>query len=348
MCCTLADAGFDVSLVVANAESEVKNGVKIIGVPVSFSSRISRILNAPKAVYRRAKELDARIYHLHDPELIPYGVKLQKAGKKVIFDSHEDVPADILDKSWLGPKFIRKAISSIYDFYEKSQVRKLSGLISVLDGITKGFYHPNGITIHNYPIVDSFKVEPKEFAPPLDGKFKLVYNGGLTRIRGIHNLVNSMAYLSDDYSLLFMGPWESDQYEEECKSISGWEKVSYLGNVEISECFSILKGCQLGLVMFLPLPNHIQSLPNKSFEYVAAGIPMLMSDFAMWRGFFENYAHFADPDQPEKIAASIAQVRDDYSKEMKKIETEGKRILSTYTWTNEGKRLIDYYRKILN
>ncbi len=317
MCSTLAKAGFEVVLVVANARTEIKNGVKIIGVPVDFSSRLSRIRKAPKAVYREAVRVDAEIYHLHDPELLPYGVKLQRAGKKVIFDSHEDVPADILDKDWIGPRFLRKIISRLYGSYEKHQVRKLSGLISVLEGITQGFKHRNGITIHNYPIVDSFSVEPKKLEPSLDEKFKLVYNGGLTKIRGIHNLIKSMEYLSDDYSLILMGPWESDRYHEECKSLQGWEKVTYMGNVEMADCFSILKSCQLGLVMFLPLPNHIQSLPNKSFEYVAAGIPMVMSDFSMWRGFFENYAHFADPDQPKGIVASIAQVRDDYSEEMR-------------------------------
>jgi glycosyltransferase involved in cell wall biosynthesis len=347
MCRTLAHAGFRVSLVVANAKSEVKDGVQIIGVPVHFSSRASRILKAPKEVYKSAKEIDAEIYHLHDPELIPYGVKLQAQGKKVIFDSHEDVPADILDKDWLGPKPFRRAISAVYHWYEKRQVRKLSGLISVLDGITSGFKHPKAITIHNYPIVDAFDIEAKQLPPKWEGKFKLVYNGGLTRIRGIHNLVKSMSYLDDDCLLLLMGPWESDQYHHECQALEGWSRVEYLGNVEISECFSILKSCDLGLVMFLPLPNHVESLPNKSFEYVAAGIPMVMSDFSRWRDFFGGYAHFANPEQPEEIANSISMIRNDYTAEIDKVSEEGRRILSSYTWANEGRRLIEFYQEIL-
>jgi len=348
MCRTLSNAGFEVSIVVANAKSETKDKVEIIGVPVSYTSRIVRILKAPRAVYQMAKRLDADIYHLHDPELLPFGVKLEKLGKKVIFDSHEDVPADILDKSWLGPRFFRTLISKIYGRYEKHQINKLSGVISVLDNITNGFHHPNGMTIHNYPIVESFNIAPKTFEKPLSEKFKMVYNGGLTRIRGIHHMIKAMMHLSNDHTLLLMGPWESESYEEECRSIEGWDKVNYLGNVEISECFSILKSCQLGLVLFLPLPNHIQSLPNKSFEYVAAGIPMVMSDFSVWRTFFDSYAHFADPSKPEQIANTISDIRSHYSMEMEKVQEQGKRILDTYTWANEGNRLINYYQKILS
>lgn len=348
MCLTLADAGFDVYQVVANAQSEEKEGVHIVGVGVPFNSRLGRIRKAPKAVFEAAKKIDADIYHIHDPELLPYGVKLQRLGKHVIFDSHEDVPNDILDKEWLGPHFLRKTVSELYRIYENRQVAKLSGVISVLDSITKRFKHPTSITIHNYPRVEYFEVEKKVFEPEADKQFKLVYNGGLTKIRGIHNLVETMGYLDDQFSLLLMGPWESDEYRKECERLKGWSKVSYLGTLPIKDCFSVLKSCQLGMVVFLPVPNHIQSLPNKSFEYVASGLPMVMSDFSIWNQFFGDYAHFVNPDNPQDIAKKVMMIQSNYSKELEKIKIQGKRILNEYTWAKEGKRLIHFYRDILS
>ena len=86
-CVSLAEAGYDVYLV-ERGESYEKNGVHIVGVGEIPAGRLKRMTQGAKKVYAAAKALDADIYHFHDPELLPYGLKLKKAGKKVIFDSH--------------------------------------------------------------------------------------------------------------------------------------------------------------------------------------------------------------------------------------------------------------------
>lgn len=348
MCCSLANAGFEVYLVVANAQSEVRSGVRIVGVEVPFAGRLSRMRKAARAVYDKALELDASLYHIHDPELLPYALKLQKKGKKVIFDSHEDVPADILDKSWLGPLALRKLISYVYKVYEKRSVRRLSGLVSVLDPITQGFKHPRGITIHNYPKVDYFNMPKHDFGEESEPKFRLIYNGGLTRIRGIHHIIDAMDGLDEGYELLLMGPWESDSYAQECKDLSGWARVRYMGMLDIHTCFGMLKAAQLGMLLFGPVPNHLQSLPNKSFEYIAAGIPMLMSDFPFWRKEFGDYAHFVNPQNPVAIASAVSSIANDYAAVHARCTNLGKKILASKTWKREAERLVDYYHQLLN
>ncbi len=72
----------------------------------------------------KAIEVDAEIYHLHDPDLIPLGNKLKSNGKKVVFDSHEDIPKQIIDKAWI-PKIFRGFISNIYSLYEKKFIKNI-------------------------------------------------------------------------------------------------------------------------------------------------------------------------------------------------------------------------------
>ena len=117
-CASLAKAGYQVSFVVKAKDAQsvgctTQKGVQVIQVPVDSSSRFKRMLFGAKAVYQKALEVDADIYEFHDPELLPYGLKLAKKGKKVIFDSHEDYPTQIMEKEWI-PAFLRRMISSAY------------------------------------------------------------------------------------------------------------------------------------------------------------------------------------------------------------------------------------------
>ena len=67
--------------------------------------------------------MDADIYHLHDPELMSLGLKLKRQGKRVVFDSHEDVPMQILIKEYL-PKWSRGIVKRIYEWMERPRLRR--------------------------------------------------------------------------------------------------------------------------------------------------------------------------------------------------------------------------------
>ena len=346
-CVSLAEAGFEVHLVAPNAAEGLHKNVHVHSVPNTETGRLYRIRTLTKHVYQKALSIDAEIYHFHDPELLPYGLKLQKKGKKVIFDSHEDVPLDILDKEWIKPGLLRRFISWVYNTYEKRITRRLSGVVSVLDYITEKFAPVRRVTIHNYPRLNDFKSGPEipvATVPP--DIFTIVYNGGLSQIRNIDKMVAALQYLDMDYRLLLMGNWESTEYEAKCKSTPGWDKVTYLGNVPLKECFAQVKSAQLGVVLFSKIANHLNSLPNKSFEYIAAEIPMLMSDIPFWEKEFSRYAHFADPDVPQNIAEQIRQIKSNYALEKEKCIVESRRILNEKSWESEEKKLVSFYGEI--
>ena len=172
---------------VAQGEGYVKNNVKVIGVGDPPQSRLKRMVKFSKKIYEAALRVDADVYHLHDPELIPWGLKLKRKGKKVIFDSHEKYTEQIMCKDYL-PKPALKFISEGYGAYEKYALRRFDAVIfpCTIGGKNpfKGLCRRTAI-IGNPVVLSEFYdlYDPDE---KKDGN-SICYIGALTDDRGITN-----------------------------------------------------------------------------------------------------------------------------------------------------------------
>lgn len=342
-CISLVNAGHEVSLVINHSKSEVVQGVSIIGLKET-ESRLNRAIFKPIIAARKALKTKAKVIHFHDPELIFLGIFFALLGKKVIYDAHENVPNQILSKTYIKPAFMRRIIAFIAKLSEHIGALFFVSVISVIPEIVSRFPKKKGLLIRNLPLLRLVKGTGAIIEKPED-KFLIIYAGGLTDIRGIKETIQAIESI-DNVELWLIGQWSSDAYFEECKQEQAWDKVKYLGFKRLEEVFDHLDAADLGLCVLYPEPNYLKSLPVKAFEYMTFGKPIIMSNFPYWEKVFQGSALFVDPYDVEEIKEAIQKIINNKSLAKSLGENGKSLVLSEYSWEAEEKKLLALYNKL--
>jgi glycosyltransferase involved in cell wall biosynthesis len=342
---TLVNAGYDVTQIAKHDKSEVVDGVKIVPLPRK-KNRIVRMLGTFRAGILGLKQ-KADIYHLHDPELLPIGILLKIiTKKKIIFDCHEDVQQQILDKKWIGNHSKRKMVSAMYRLIEKFSVLFLDAVISATPPIANKFDKKKSILIRNLPILNL--IDNCQISQIKKEKKIVIYAGSLTEIRGIEEIIKAIGYISDMAELWILGEWENEQFRKRCEKCEGWKYTKYLGFQKMENVYSLMKNADIGLHLVYGIKRHVIGLPTKVFEYMACSLPVVMTESEYWQKLFNKNSLFANPYDPKDIAKKIKNLLEN-NKIRKKMGNEGRILVEKlYSWEKESERLLNLYNSLCN
>lgn len=347
-CLSLSKYGYN-TFIIAQGDTFENQGIHIIGVPKAKHGRLERVLVTSRRVYVEALKLDADIYHIHDPELLPYAIKLKKRGKSVIFDSHEDF-FTVAEESDYIPKILRGMVSKLVQMFLVKASSIVDAVISVTPHICEKYkkYNNNTYMITNYPVLSTAERDGQKRI--LSSERKVVFAGGIGYSGNHENIIKAMSKLENvKYLLIGFG---EQHYLDMLKHIDGWENVDFRGKIEYDKVKYYLEESRVGII--LQNPNittgyNIGTLGNtKIFEYMRAGLPVICTDFQLWKDIIDEYkcGIYVNPHNEEELYHAIKYLMEDFAAASEMGDNARRAIIEKYNWSTQESLLLDIYAKI--
>ncbi|HPG80755.1 MAG TPA: glycosyltransferase [Piscinibacter sp.] len=345
-CVSLARAGYEVVQVVGDGRGEaVVDGVRIVDIGARPAGRLARMRQQPRRALEAVRSLAPALVHVHDPELLPLAGALAREGVPAVYDAHEDVPRQILTKQWIAAP-LRRVLSWGFERYENARVRPLAAVVAATPHIAQRFaaVARRSVSVANYPFLG-------ELAPPaasVPRERVVCYVGGIMRTRGIFEMVRALPQ-APGVRLLLAGNFEDVALEQALRAEPGWTQVDYLGLIGREQVRSVLARASAGLVTLLPMPSYVDSLPIKMFEYMSAELPVIASDFPLWRDIVVRQACgvCVDPADPAAIAAAIRALVDAPPQVQAMGRAGRAAVLERYNWPQAERELLALYEALL-
>lgn len=340
-----AEAGHEVYLLVNdNVKDEVNRGVVIKSIRTKDRGRLSRIFSKKikRELLKQAVQINADVFQFHDPELLGLGNKLRRRGYNVIYDVHEDVPRQILYKEYL-PKLVRGLVSKSFEVYENQSARKYNSIVVPTPYLKNRFSKLNNSVweVCNFPRMDDIRFAPEKY----DNQNPSCYIGGLTEIRGISEISEATQIVGQ--TLILCGEFDSESLKEQI--LGKFNNVNYRGQINREAISEVLMNSSMGFVTLLGAPNDYYAYPIKMFEYMAAGIPVIASNFPLYKEIVEGNlcGICVDPSNVAEIVDAIKRIQSD-TEYAKSLGNQGRKAIEEkYSWEQQTPSLLECYGAVI-
>ncbi|MBI2797610.1 MAG: glycosyltransferase [Gemmatimonadetes bacterium] len=348
-CRSLARAGYEVTYITAHDRTEQRDGVTVVGIPKA-RTRVERLTRVLPAVIRAAFRANGDVYHFHDVELILAGYLLKLAGKKVIYDVHENYPADVfLEKPYL-PVWIRHVLSGSVAAAEWLAGRWFDAVVTATGVIGARFPAATTAVVRNYARVA--ELQQGVAGPPYAAREPIaLFTGGLTPIRCATEMCAINDALRDlpGFRTVVVGRPNTPQYPDELKALPGWDLMRYEGIVPMARVRELLGEARVALCLNQPRADFLDLATNKLFEYMAVGLPVVSTDIPFWRQLIEEAGCgivVTGADAGE-LAAAVRQLLE-HPAEAEAMGARGRAAAEQrYNWASEERVLLGVYERVV-
>ncbi len=344
---SLVRAGYKVRYHVADgAGNENINGVEIIdyGAIPSGLGVLFRLKKMFQVMTQSGLKRGDWV-HFHDGIFLPFALLMALRGCRVIYDVHEDYPKQVMSSRF--PWLLKMVWSYAITFMEFLGKHLFKGICAATPAIAERFPAKKTSLVQNFPLLKELQAPIKSDSTNTGLKNKAIFLGGLNRIRGALEMARAVALANEKTTikLTIAGNFSpASLVDVVIENANG--HVETVGFVNRPTAAKLLSESKMGLVTFLPEPNHIKAQPNKLFEYMSAGIPVIASDFPLWRDIVESAecGLLVEPTNPQAIADAMIWLIDNPERAVEMGQAGRRAVEMRFNWEVEEQNLLQLYR----
>jgi glycosyltransferase involved in cell wall biosynthesis len=339
---SLSRLGYEVTVVARPPGPRVPGDIAFKLIELPAVARWKRPWMIGRAAVALARATRPDVVQFHDPELIPFALMLKRGGCKVIYDVHEDVPADIYSKTWI-PSLLHPVVARGAEWVERTTARRFDAIIAATPAIAERFrgYGARVSIVRN-------SVRPGEFIEPTAETKRLrqaVYIGQASFNRGLVEMVEACA--TAKLPLVLAGGVGAAEADWIKKSSA---EVVCRGRLGRSEIAGLLNESLVGLCLFQPEPNHLQAMPTKIFEYMAAGLPVITNDLPKSKEIVEaaGCGYAVPGDDPKALADKLSMLAANPARAIELGLAGRAAVCRDYNWEDDAAELGKLYDDLLS
>ncbi len=343
--------GFEVVVIAPHDRDEVREGVRVLAVP-PYRNRLERVTRTNWQCLRRALAEKPDIYYLHTPDLIPWALPLRLFGCKVVYDVLEDYTGAAMVRTWLPDWARALAVGLIRSV--NFVARKAFATVIAERYYARDF--PEAIEVLNYAREEDYaEISSIARDPASLDRIRLLYAGSITDVRGGRHHARLLPHLPEDASLRLIGNCPLADLRDELETIARNDprlelviSNDWLPRETIVAAYR--EPYTAGIAIFPDTVHYREKELTKLFEYMAAGLPIVCSNFPVWRELVEGsgVGLCVDPENPAAAAAAIRWLADN-PEAARRMGIRGRELVrERFNWASQARALNDLFRRMLD